>query len=180
MTSAASPQRYRLRLRRLVWIPRGEGRRTSLHRRGYLRRYGGIGAGALRRRQNARFEVGDEPSQPADYSVASGIFNVRLSNSTEEWERHIEQAIEVLDRSSTRGFAFNCLTAYSDEDKQRDCTTPAPRCCSVSASASICATWRCCTITICTNSRYWSASSAGRRITSGVFHAHKIGCIRFR
>ena len=71
-------------------------------------------------RQNARFEVGDEPSQPADYSVASGIFNVRLSNSTEEWERHIEQAIEVLDRSSTRGFAFNCLTAYSDEDKQRD------------------------------------------------------------
>ena len=71
-------------------------------------------------RQNARFEVGDEPSQPADYSVASGIFNVRLSNSTEEWERHIEQTIEVLYRSSTRGFAFNYLTAYADEDKKQD------------------------------------------------------------
>lgn len=71
-------------------------------------------------RQNAHFEVGNEPSQPADYSVASGIFNVRLSNSVEDWERYIEQAIEVLDRSSTRGFAFNCLTAYSDEHMKRD------------------------------------------------------------
>ena len=25
-----------------------------------------------------------------------------------------------MDRTSTRGFAFNCLTAYSDADKMRD------------------------------------------------------------
>jgi len=32
----------------------------------------------------------------------------------------IEATLDVLDRTSRSGFAFNCLTSYSDADKMRD------------------------------------------------------------
>lgn len=69
---------------------------------------------------NARFEVTGEPSRIADYGIASGIFNVRLGRSDAEWREYLEATLEVLDRTSARGFAFNCLTSYSDADKMRD------------------------------------------------------------
>lgn len=70
--------------------------------------------------QNASFSVGAEPSQDSDYAIASGIFNVKLEHSDAEWLRYIWQTLDVLDRTSLKGFAFNCLTSYSDEDKKRD------------------------------------------------------------
>lgn len=81
-----------------------------------------IGA-ARERLKNPRaavFIVSSEPSQVADYSVASGIFNVRLARASDEWQRYVEATLEVLDRSSRVGFAFNCLTSYSDREKMRD------------------------------------------------------------
>lgn len=68
----------------------------------------------------ARFVHAAEPDQVADYGVASGIFNVRLDRSDEQWRAYLEATLDVLDRSSRLGFAFNCLTAYSDADKVRD------------------------------------------------------------
>lgn len=68
----------------------------------------------------ARFVVSAEPDNLADYGVASGIFNVRLGRSDAEWRGYLEGMLNVLDRTSRLGFAFNCLTLYSDEDKQRD------------------------------------------------------------
>uniref|UniRef100_UPI004048A26F class I SAM-dependent methyltransferase n=1 Tax=Polynucleobacter sp. TaxID=2029855 RepID=UPI004048A26F len=68
----------------------------------------------------ARFILSDEPDQVADYTVASGIFNVRLGRSDEEWRSYLEATLDVLDRASRIGFAFNCLTSYSDSDKMRD------------------------------------------------------------
>lgn len=68
----------------------------------------------------ARFVVSDEPDEPADYSIASGIFNVRLKCPDTEWLNYIEGTLDVINRTSRRGFAFNCLTLYSDEDKMRD------------------------------------------------------------
>lgn len=67
-----------------------------------------------------RFAIGAEPDHIADFVVASGIFNVRLEYDRDEWARHIDATIAVMDRCSRRGFAFNCLTAYSDRDKMRD------------------------------------------------------------
>jgi SAM-dependent methyltransferase len=67
----------------------------------------------------ARFVVGTEPPHRTDYVVASGIFNVRLGTSTDAWCAYIESTLENMDRFSTRGFAFNCLTSYSDEHKKR-------------------------------------------------------------
>ena len=56
----------------------------------------------------------------ADYGLASGIFNVRLGRSDAEWFDYLQATLDVLDRTSSLGFAFNCLTSYSDEDKKRD------------------------------------------------------------
>ena len=68
----------------------------------------------------SRFITAAEPDKIADYGVASGIFNVRLNRSDAEWRDYVEATLDVLDRTSRLGFAFNCLTSYSDEDRKRD------------------------------------------------------------
>jgi SAM-dependent methyltransferase len=55
----------------------------------------------------------------ADYTVASGIFNVKMQVEVEHWKNYIEDTIATLAAHSTRGFAFNMLTAYSDADRMR-------------------------------------------------------------
>jgi len=67
-----------------------------------------------------RFLVANEPDRIADYSVASGIFNVRLDHSDSEWEEYVKATIGILDSSSYKGFAFNCLTSYSDTEKMQN------------------------------------------------------------
>ena len=71
-------------------------------------------------RQQSQFMVASEPPEPADYSVASGIFNVRLDRSEQEWSIYLNSTLDILDRASRLGFAFNCLTSYSDTEKKRD------------------------------------------------------------
>lgn len=55
----------------------------------------------------------------ADYTVASGIFNVKLEVPAEHWREYVLETLETLAGLSTRGFAFNMLTSYSDADKMR-------------------------------------------------------------
>jgi SAM-dependent methyltransferase len=69
---------------------------------------------------NSCFAVSADPAEIADYGIASGIFNVRLERSDGEWFNYLKATLDVLDRTSRRGFAFNCLTSYSDADKMRD------------------------------------------------------------
>ncbi|MBY0230192.1 MAG: class I SAM-dependent methyltransferase [Gemmataceae bacterium] len=54
-----------------------------------------------------------------DYVVASGIFNVKLQASEADWLAYVEQAIARMARLARKGFAFNALTSYSDEDRKR-------------------------------------------------------------
>ena len=68
----------------------------------------------------ASFMLSSEPNQVADFGVASGIFNVRMGRSDREWQSYLEATLNVLNRTSRVGFAFNCLTSYSDKDKMRD------------------------------------------------------------
>lgn len=63
-----------------------------------------------------RFILSSEPDRVADYGVASGIFNVRLANSDEDWRSYIERSLDVLNETSSLGFSFNCLTSYSDAE----------------------------------------------------------------
>lgn len=69
---------------------------------------------------NAHFSVTAEPPEMADYGIASGIFNVRLGRSDAEWFNYLEATLDILDRTSRLGFAFNCLTSYSDANKMRN------------------------------------------------------------
>jgi SAM-dependent methyltransferase len=57
--------------------------------------------------------------EPADYTLASGIFNVRLDVPEAEWTDYVERTIDTLAALSMRGFAFNMLTSYSDPDRMR-------------------------------------------------------------
>ena len=66
-----------------------------------------------------RFVTADEQLETVDYTVASGIFNVRLDAADDAWERHVFATLERLDQLSTRGFAFNMLTSYSDPERMR-------------------------------------------------------------
>jgi SAM-dependent methyltransferase len=65
--------------------------------------------------------VGQETElRPAEYTVASGILNVKLGFSAETWERYVLGTLGRLAALSTRGFAFNALTSYSDPGLMRD------------------------------------------------------------
>ena len=78
-------------------------------------------AEALHRGQpGCRFLAGERADRAADYSVASGIFNVRLSVPDAAWRLHVLQTLEAIDAGSRRGFAFNCLTRYSDAGRMQD------------------------------------------------------------
>lgn len=57
---------------------------------------------------------------PAAYAVASGIFNVKLHHDAGEWRDYVLATIRQLHESSTRGFAFNMLSLYSDPERRRD------------------------------------------------------------
>lgn len=56
---------------------------------------------------------------PVDHVVASGVMNVRMAISVEEWHRYVLDTIEQLNALSIHGFAFNALTKYSDAEKMR-------------------------------------------------------------
>lgn len=54
-----------------------------------------------------------------DYTVASGIFNFRGDQSSEDWTEYVLSVLQEFDALSQRGFASNFLTKYSDADKMR-------------------------------------------------------------
>ena len=66
-----------------------------------------------------RFTTSEAELEPADFTLASGIFNVRLDTKGEDWTRYVLHTTAVLDRLGKRGFAFNMLTSYSDADRMR-------------------------------------------------------------
>jgi len=55
-----------------------------------------------------------------DFVIASGIFNVRLKNSDNDWEIYIFDTLNQINKLAERGFAFNMLTSYSDKEYMKD------------------------------------------------------------
>lgn len=66
-----------------------------------------------------RFEFRRSALEPAMYTVASGLFNVKQDADADEWRAYVLDTIADLRELSTRGFAFNALTSYADEDRKR-------------------------------------------------------------
>jgi hypothetical protein len=70
-------------------------------------------------RENCRFVADESLLVLADYTVASGIFNVKLSIADQVWREYVLDVLGRLNDLSRKGFAFNCLSSYSDSGKMR-------------------------------------------------------------
>lgn len=55
-----------------------------------------------------------------DFTIANGIFNVKLDTSNEDWKKYIFQTLDEINTFSKRGFSFNVLSSYSDQEYMQD------------------------------------------------------------
>jgi len=61
------------------------------------------------------------PDRKFDYTIASGIFNVKLDlANNEEWLAYIIRTLDTINNVSEKGFAFIALTKYSDKEFMKD------------------------------------------------------------
>ena len=67
----------------------------------------------------ASFVTDKAQLRETDYTLASGIFNVRLSTGDAEWKSYMLDVIDTMNSLSKTGFAFNALTKYSDAEFMR-------------------------------------------------------------
>jgi len=68
---------------------------------------------------NVVIEQSGSVNKAVDYAIASGIFSVRTQINDQQWLQHIIATLDNLNKFSSKGFAFNCLTSYSDRDKMQ-------------------------------------------------------------
>lgn len=76
----------------------------------------------FRTSENAHWIKIDNPHEllPADYSIASGIFNLKYTVEESEWKNYIIDTLHQMNEKSKRGFAFNMLTIYSDREFMKE------------------------------------------------------------
>jgi SAM-dependent methyltransferase len=70
-------------------------------------------------REDCRFTTSLDELEPADFTIASGIFNVRLGVEPERWHDYVVDTIDSMAGVTHRGIAFNMLTSYSDPEHMR-------------------------------------------------------------
>jgi SAM-dependent methyltransferase len=96
-----------------------------LHRERFTGAYTGVEisadmlAVAKARHPESMFSLGPGLQGQADYVVASGIFNVKLGRSVEEWTRYLLDTLGEFNSHASAGFGFNVLTKYSDKERMR-------------------------------------------------------------
>lgn len=60
-----------------------------------------------------------EDLAPVDYSIASGIFNLKLDTPYGQWTAYITSELHKMNELSRKGFSANFLTKYSDAEHMR-------------------------------------------------------------
>ena len=101
--------------------------RAYLRERGHRGRYVGFdisesmidAARAGARDEAAQFVADRRALERVDYTLASGIFNVKQTAPDEAWRQYVFETIADLSALSARGFAFNALSRYSDPERRR-------------------------------------------------------------
>lgn len=63
---------------------------------------------------HGRFILSDKPTEMADYTVASGLFNVKLAKPLHEWRAYVVNSIKVMNQMSRKGFGFNVLSLWCE------------------------------------------------------------------
>ncbi len=81
--------------------------------------------GAAKKQHKFKENIGEfvcahEVEDDYDYIVESGIFNARNDVSNERWLEYIIKTLKMFHEHSRKGFAFNCLTKYSDEERMKE------------------------------------------------------------
>jgi SAM-dependent methyltransferase len=66
---------------------------------------------------HAHFTTREEEVPVADYLVAGAIFNIKLDAPYAEWQDFIVRTLHRMNAVCTKGFSFNMLTRYSDEER---------------------------------------------------------------
>lgn len=66
---------------------------------------------------NVHFTTDEREIPVADYLVAGAIFNLKLEASYEDWQAFTVKTLRRMNGLCSRGFSFNMLTKYSDEDR---------------------------------------------------------------
>jgi len=76
----------------------------------------------ISRSGRSKFELIDEAQEMkmADFTVCSGIFNLKFDQPVEVWRKYIADTLDVMNEKSEKGFAFNALTSYADEDRKSE------------------------------------------------------------
>jgi SAM-dependent methyltransferase len=71
---------------------------------------------------NVSFKKIDKSAEmsEADYSVASGIFNVKYEASESQWLNYVLTTLDDMNSKSSDAFSFNLLTKYSDKEFMQD------------------------------------------------------------
>ena len=67
-----------------------------------------------RQRASTEFMVGNASPRSADYSIASGIFNVQLNQPEAAWLEFIKTTLFAMHATSRLGFAVNFLAPLGD------------------------------------------------------------------
>ena len=68
--------------------------------------------------RSAQFEVSTSPSH-ADVIIASGIFNLCLDSSYDDWHEHCRQVISQMWRVASKAIVFNMLSIDSDITRRK-------------------------------------------------------------
>ena len=66
-----------------------------------------------------QWRTGAEPTETADFAIASGIFNVKGDIPDDVWTDYVHRTVDILARAGQHGFAFNVLSTSSDPDRRR-------------------------------------------------------------
>jgi SAM-dependent methyltransferase len=67
----------------------------------------------------ATFSIGSECPDIADYSVASGVFNIKLHWPIAEWEDYVRSILRGLRAKSRRGFSANFMLPLDEPSDQQ-------------------------------------------------------------
>ncbi len=70
--------------------------------------------------RRCRFTTREDEIGRGDFTLASGIFNVRLQTPESEWHDYVAATIAKIAGHSAHGFAFNMLTRYADPPLMRE------------------------------------------------------------
>ena len=77
-------------------------------------------ARSLIRDPRCTFTSRERDLEQADYTLASGIFNVKLTIDEIDWQRYVRLTLDALAGRSRKGFAFNMLTRFANGELMRD------------------------------------------------------------